>query len=490
VTQGEIPQPRSATSPEATFATTTYDRLLTFCEKRTLRGLEDFCANLKEKKAYHLSRLIAGPKLRRSINEAFDAVDFFSKDGTLQDHPCWVQNICAILYLLLLNYEYGGADPNTVEACESAFSASLRHFLDLSTVQVDALCRYLLDIRETISRLALAKTRIVLLDLPVGNSVPLQLLTPTLEPLAPIVPVCAVLNRANDKRVGVTREELLAQCLNEVGLRPNDIVVLLDEWKSGINFRNVCRALEKHIPEGTFFFPFAFQTDAQPSDGRARETYVEDCARHDAYLAKVGLVGPEFRRRLPKLTNDEKFTQYFFWAENDRMAAYRKMQVHGSFFSSIDGAIDRLRSDPVGRLEVLRLKWGDHMGGEPFNETTALELFEECVADYVAVRCELMHCADDMRTGGAIDANEIEDYGAEVFARINKIVSSRKASLAIDAAKTLLAITGSLDPADRFYFRGHAPIAGRLTGRAAIWNRLTIEYLAARRDTLAAARGF
>ncbi len=477
-----------ASFPDIDLPAETLNRLIAFCARRPFPGLQEIKLDLKARYDYYFCRLTARPRLTRDLAHALNAIDHFTRDGTLDLHPCWAQNICAVLYLLLLDCENANGPPATLAAIDKAFVAAVRYFLDFAAPQIDALCDYLLDVRVALRRLLSQDSRIVLLELPIGNSLPVQVLESLLTPLAPVVRVCAVLNRADDPKAGITREELLASSLAPIGLKTNDIVLLVDEWKSGSNFRNVCERLDSVIPEGVLFFPVALLTDVAPQGAKHETVFAGFCKRHDAYLKSLGLEGADFRRPLPRIAAGGEFTQYFFWAENDRMAGYRKMQVHGSFFSSVDGAVQQIANDPGLCAELLRAKWSEFWPEKPFDAAEAFAAFKQVLADYSDIRDALEHCADAMNKGGEIPPDEVEEYGRKVIERIWAVVGDRPAKMAINLANTSLEKTAGLDPADLFHFKGHAPIAGILQGRADLWHQITLEVVAGRRDAIARDR--
>lgn len=468
--------------------------LISFFSAGPFEGAAPFGDELKARRDFYLSRLAARTRLCATIIDAMTAVNYFTKDGVLLVHPCWVQNICSVLYLLLLDLESIGGDHKTITVTESVFRSAVLHFLELSGEQVEKLCAYFLDIRDRFAGMRLRDARFVLLELPVGNSLAVRVLEGLLGALLPVVTVTAALNRNDRSQDGITREALLALELRKVGLKANDLVVLVDEWKTGTNFHHVCRRLMQILPRDVFFFPFAILEATEPSTPKAKSRFAEYAAEHDAILGKVGLVGAEFRRRLPAIEPLNLFTQYFFWAENDRMAGYRKMQVHGSFFSSVDSTVELFLRDPATLEEVLRSVWnemvadGTMAADAEFDEAAVMQVFSHCLTDYAARRDKLEHCADDLNAGGVLNDDEVQAYAENVFARTAAVVEGSGARLVIDAARRHLEAKGGLSPVDRYYFRGHAPIAGILEGRAAIWHRTTFEFLERRMDTLARLR--
>jgi len=150
--------------------------------------------------------------------------------------------------------------------------------------------------------------------------------------------------------------------------------------------------------------------------------------------------------------------------------------------------VQQIANDKNLCAELLRTKWSEYRPGQPFDEAATVEIFQQVLADYAKVREALEHCADGMKQGGEIHPDQVEQYGNEVFDRIWRIIGTRPAKLAVDLANTLLKKTAGLDPTDRFHFKGHSPIAGFLEGRADLWHRATLEYVAVRRDTIARER--
>lgn len=467
---------------------------MSFFSANPFDGAAVFEAELKARREFYLGRLAARPRICGAISDAMTAVDYFTKNGVLAVHPCWIQNICSVLYLLLLDFESNGGNTETMTVTESVFRSAVRYFLELSGEQADRLCAYLLDIRDRFAGMRLKDARFILLELPVGNSLAVRLLEDLLKTLLPVVTVTVALNRNDHSQVGITRETLLVRELEKVGPKQNDLVVLVDEWKTGTNFHHVSQRLTGILPVGVFFFPCALLEAKEPSTTEAKKRFAKYVAKHDVLLSKVGLSGTEFRRRLPAIESSNLFTQYFFWAENDRMAGYRKMQVHGSFFSSVDSTVELFKNDPAELEEVLRSVWSEMMtngtmaSDAAFDEAEVTKAFSQCLADYAARRGELERCADDLNAGGVLDYEEVEAYAAKVFDRITAVVRGHPASLVIDAARRHLEAKGGLNPTNCYYFDGHAPIAGILEGYAALWHTTTLEFLKQRMQALAAKR--
>ena len=227
--------------------------------------------------------------------------------------------------------------------------------LSLASGQVDGLCRLVLDVQSFLGGLAMGEGRIVLIEMPSGNSVPVKMLASLFGKESRVQIVRAALSRKHPTAAGITRRQLLEEQLQQARLRPSDVLVYFDEWETGSNFNTICEFLRKIVPKGTFVFPAAFQTDA----AARHERYNSFCVGHDKLMKAWGVPGDRFRRFIPPLPSTLA-GGYFFWSEHDRTAGYRKMQIHGSVFSSIDETVELLHRDEKAALDV---------GPNPFGRT-------------------------------------------------------------------------------------------------------------------------
>jgi len=154
--------------------------------------------------------------------------------------------------LLVQAYEFEQAPSGTLAAIDEAHSSTLRKFLDLCIEQVDGVCRFLIHIEEFFRTLALGRSRILLVDLPVGNSLAVKLLKNLLASKYSVEVIRISLSRNDASTKGITRRDLLERRLREARISNNDIVVYLDEWNTGVNFNKVAGMLRKLVPEGPF----------------------------------------------------------------------------------------------------------------------------------------------------------------------------------------------------------------------------------------------
>ena len=370
---------------------------------------------------------------------------------------------------------------NVLAAIETAHEAMLKQYLNLVIEQADALCLFLLQIKWFFARMSFGDSRIVFADLPVGNSLPVLLLNHLLSPIAKTETICVALTRNDSKSQGITREQLLADEMNRLGLRKNDVVVHLDEWDTGVNFNRICKIQKRLIKKsGAFYFAAAVLTDSSAQKNGFRSF----CDHHDEILTKWGEKGDDFRKVLPPLKTQLKADGYFFWSENDRMAGFRKMQIHGSMFSTIDETIGVLHKNEEALNVAVGIQLAEIAGVTALPQSSSKgfaslkELFKEGYHDYLQCRDELRKCADEYREKGEVV--NLHDEFVHLSPNYAKILDGRKAKIAVIHAITFSRRLGSLDPTDRYYFREQAPMISRLKGRMAVVHRVTVDFMKSR----------
>jgi hypothetical protein len=432
----------------------------------------------------YLRLLSESPCMCKAIERAAGGIRRAMEAGHYPDDIRLVQNVAAMLGILRLGGTEAGASVDILDAIDSAHEGAVRQMLSLATDQIDGLCHFILDVRSFLGSLATGSdSRILLIEMPSGNSVPVKILAPLLGQEPRVQIVRAALSRKHPKAAGITRRQLLDEQLQHAKLRPNDVLVYLDEWETGSNFNTICDFLRKIIPKGAFLFPAAFQTDAAAQ----HERYSSFRADHDTLLKVWGVPGERFRRLLPPLPSTLG-GGYFFWSEHDRTAGYRKMQLHGSVFSSIDEAVETLHKDEKACRASVQILLGElasqvELPGTPGQGVNATqELFVKSYEDYLQCRDELRRCADDYVKGG-----EIVDFDSAmepIMRRYDAILGERKAKLAVCMAASYIGRVASLDPANRYHFDDHAPVLMELDGPSAATHRIVMEVLRRRLDDL------
>jgi hypothetical protein len=265
-----------------------------------------------------------------------------------------VHNVASMFHVLTLCAIEASAPQATIDALNAAHEGALRQALLQANMQIDRLCRLIIDIWSFLGQLALGDARFILIEMPSGNSMAVKLLARLLGQRSRVEIVRASLSRKHVKPAGITRRELLAEQLEAVKPTSNDVVVYLDEWETGTNFNIICGFLKKLLPKGTYLFAAAFQTDV----AARHERYASFCADRDKLMSVWGVPGERFRKLLPPLPSTLG-GGYFFFSEHDRTAGYRKAQLHGSSFSSFDETVELLHCDEKARRAAAQIILGE-----------------------------------------------------------------------------------------------------------------------------------
>lgn len=332
----------------------------------------------------------------------------------------------------------------------------------------------------------LARPRVVVLELPIGNSIPSKLLEGLLRERGHdvyLVRVALARNTASGE--GLTRQQLLEQKLSAFGLREGDCVVLVDEWLSGANFKGITDHVRKLCAaRGASLFPVALLTEDSP----AEERFTSHCRHHDKLLRALGEEGERWRVDFPRIVSAVEREGYFFWSEYDRMAGYRKMQVLGSLLSTFDAAIEDLHRDRSALLRVRndflgdvaqRLQAGqcgpDLTPAVAKDQDSFVALFERAYQDYLGCRDEVRRIEHPTNRG---ETKDIEAELAAANARLWQVVSERDAQYAVECALYHLEASHDMDPADPFPFSTHAPVVVELDGGFRLFHEMVMRHLA------------
>ena len=422
------------------------------------------------------------PPLCKGIEELRARVDVATLHGVDIRDIRLVHSALSMLYVLMVGYELQGHTDECSSAIRDAHDSVVRQYLRLASGQVDALCHFLREICDYVASLNRGNARVIVLEMPVGNSLPSKLLASTLRQHAPVELLRVSLSRNPSKKAGVTRRELLETKLRDAQLRDNDLVIYVDEWNTGSNYAAICEILKKVMPKNSFLFPAALLTDRAPTHDR----FDSFCLDHDLLLGRWEVPGKRYRRPLPQLPS-ALGGEYFFWSEQDRLAGYRKTQLHGSMFSSIDDAVEVLRRDSDA-LQATATILDDQLGLEQTGEGRSTganairALFDDAYEDYHACRDELRAAADSTARGDEI--GDFDDAMAPLLAQYEQVLDDRRAKLAVCLAATYIRRLGSLDPANRYYFKEHAPILAALDGVAARMHEVAMEALQLKVDKI------
>jgi len=422
--------------------------------------------------------------LCKSVGELQVQLSIAAKFRPNPDDSMLLGNSSVMLYLLVLGAERQKVPDWLIKEIVKSYESLFLTFLSTLSEQIDGILRFLLEIKASLARLALNNPRIILLDLPIGNTIPVLLMHDLLRSLGRTEINRVSLARNASHQDGLTRNALLVESLGESKVGPNDIVIYLDEWNTGSNFKAICDILKKAVPKDSFLLPLALLTEKAQSHPR----FESFSRHHDKLMERWGHTFQRARILPPRMRTCLPIDTYLFWSENDRLAGFRKAQIHGAIFSSYDAAIEVLKSDGeklkttiamqlaiIAKDETPQCDVGTSAG-------TLWEFFQQGYDDYQQCRERLRDCAAEFDRGG-----EVADFSPELSAVTklqDEVIGDRPAKWAHLLADTYMKKLGSIDPADRYFFENHAPTLVRLTGLMALPHELTMQFLRQRMDQL------
>jgi hypothetical protein len=342
-------------------------------------------------------------------------------------------------------------------------------------------------IEQFVSRRLAPGGRVVLLEFPVGNSIPTKLLDRILRREGHNTCVIrAALSRNDSKGRGVTRRQLLEAKLTGAGVKKGDLVVLIDEWLSGSNFRNLTELLRK-LPavREALFLPVALLTEASATEGR----FASHVQEHDLLLRRLGEDGSAWRFTFPRLDTRVEREGYFFWSEFDRLAGYRKFKIVGSYVSSIRAILKTLTTDREAmrraRVHLLATVAQDRASGGAAPEVTPAaladggvidRLFTESYHDYLQCEKQLEQLEDSTNRGEVGDI--VEDI-RRVTEKIHAVIDGRPARTSVILALAYSQTEQIVDPEDPYHLDGHAPAVVDLGGGFGRWSTCVLDALEA-----------
>ena len=415
---------------------------------------------------------------QKVIGETFNKTHILVKhENNFQDFPA-ILNYCSFVVFLLEDYPVkignDGIEEDLLLMLDRLIQLLLNSFEDQALV----IRRAFIKIIEYFKTLNLGNSRIIFLELPIGNSIPIQLLKLMLQNEGIRCDTIIVSLSRNDKaKLKIKRIDLIKEKFQEYHFKDFDILVYIDEWFSGRNFEVICELIEKIIPKKVTFYPFALISESS----KEMKEYVTRSKKHDINLRKVGLDGEHYRFIIPKIKTHFKLInkEQFFWSEYDRLAGYRKMQLMGSIVSSVNSALTVLSEDNeifelVRKTLLLEALEKNDIKKEIWNDSIQTKkLFLESYEDYKSILPEIENIKDESNIGKVVDIDkDIEN----LVNKILDITDKRKAKICLTFAITFLLNLGGINAVDRYYFSHHVPLITKLEGKALLLNQKFIEF--------------
>jgi len=393
-------------------------------------------------------------------------------------HAPVATNCCSLLTVLLedLPKAFNGADKQRVRTeLVNALGHGTDAIVAAAKPQLDVLVEMVKRVLSTLHRLALKPHgRVVLLELPVGNSIPCKMLHRTIESRG-----FRVLHvRVSAPRKGAKRREVVVEELKHKNLGGSDLVLYVDEWWSGSNFDAVCDAIEKarSAVGGFHLLPVALLA----SDSHQKKRYESLCKKHDRRLSGLSPDPAHLRLAVPALMGRITSRHPFFWSEHDRTSGYRKMQYWGSIFSSLDVRMAHLSKRPQELLAIRDALFDER---EERGETVPPEtreaddewvsMFTKSYEAYkTSVKAQLERLEDSSNLAEVEDPEAAMDRLAQ---RLANVVEGTAAANAVKLTLKSIRLRGEIDPENRFFFDDHCAVVAKLGGDLGEYHRLLMD---------------
>jgi hypothetical protein len=384
--------------------------------------------------------------------------------------PSMLTDIAGLLSFLLERYveAFSGKDRESVEdALMVALDVIADELVAACGPQVRAMGRTVFTTLHEPKVVADAN-RLLLVELPIGNSIPTRLLRQFLEKHDCNVETVRVSLCRNDSASrGLTRRRVLEENLRDT-LRGGDLVILADEWLSGANFEAVSQhigSVVRTVPNASFL-PIGILAAFSSSDRhylshvRAHKKLVKDFGFGAEKSSRFRIVFPPLEVAFPRGKH-----LYFFWSEHDRLAGYRKAYPVTRCFAAVDSAVEKLMSNPEAWREAA-LRMLMHMAPEiramsgiPAREDEHADLFlmslKRCYDDYKQVRRELQAIQHASSLG---DCDDPVRAFHEVCKAIMEKIEGRPAVVCVGLGLALVEDDIGKDSGERNILDEHAPI--------------------------------
>jgi hypothetical protein len=404
------------------------------------------------------------------------------KPGDMLD-PMVQSNLCVLLSHLVDEYPkcFDGTDQRIVNHwLRRAMSLSIDSWLKGVASQAERLASAISDIVDMINRIRPPGSRVVLLELPIGNSIPVRMLERKLgdaghKPLT----VCVSLSRNDSAGQGPTRSSFLSQIFTEFGFLDSDVVLYCDEWYSGANFKNLCKLAAKSAkksPCRVNFLPVALVSANAHKDHR----FPDFLRKHEVFVRQAGLGNTDGLFIFPPIESRFMGDGRLFWAERDRMAGYRKMQYQGTIFATLDAAIEELMGNPEALKVAQRLFCGHGAGGHEVTEDLVNDtdgfrhVFAMSYRDYQSCRASIANIDHATNLGKVTDPDKAF---RELIDQYERILGNRPARLCALVAMIWSWENHRCDYESQYPFPSHVPVVRKLEGGQALLHEMLVDKL-------------
>ncbi|HZZ77132.1 MAG TPA: hypothetical protein VFE62_01355 [Gemmataceae bacterium] len=449
------------------FALSQLNRLGRSCRLMRLHTRHEHSVRTLFRRNPALSKMVLGfAKPAEQLTELADWTD-----------PMVEINLCLLLeFLVFAEYPdcFSGMDREIGQHClNRALSLSVDSFVRGVIEQAEKLAFFARHTVRIVNKIRNVRDRIVLIELPIGNSIPIRMLERRFRDDGyTVVVLCVSLSRNDSASRGTTRFELLSRLLTQFTFQERDLLLYPDEWCSGVNFKNLCQLIAKvanRLPIRVGFLPIALVSASAHKDAR----FPHFLRKHEAFVRRAGLDHAEGFFIFPEMGSKFLPKERLFWAERDRLAGYRKMQHLGGMLGLIDDALQILQQDDDALQSGQRLLL-EHMATVErcdvpmsyFDRGAFRSVFLESFRDYESLRPAIKEIKHESNEGSA---EFPEESLTTLIWEFLEVVGTRPAWLCIKVAQLWARATGetlttNLGVRDSYPLKDHAPVAHKLDG--------------------------
>lgn len=392
------------------------------------------------------------------------------------NEPLILLNYCAMLTMIYDFYPsaFNVNENNKIKyVLVKMLQSLLNKFLQLVDNQSSALFKISCETVNYIKSLCLKNNNIFLIESPIGNSIPVQILQYLFNiNQIKFETINILLSRNDAKTKGISRQELIKNQFDKINFQKNDLILYIDEWFTGTNFNLICNFVcncLNNINSSLLFLPIGLLGEESEKQSKYKEYSID----HDKILENLGLNGNDFRKIIPKLAGEFVYGDTFYWSEYDRLSGYRKMQLLGSLFSTIDSYIELMKNDDSLLFKVkneflIEISQTKTISEKILYDFYNLKIFfDESYNDYQSCKSKIIEIEHSSNLGEVYD---IDDSILEVSEKIDKIFEHKKGKFCVYLATLLMLKSSSYSAKNRYFFRHHVPITLKLEDDTKILN--------------------
>lgn len=357
------------------------------------------------------------------------------------------------------------------ESTKKIIRGLIAEYVEANRRQADSLVKACRDFAAIASEVSPEGT-FVLIEMPIGNSVPCRLVESFLgEQGRRVDTLLCGFPRKNNK----IKKEVLDKHVKETGIDVSaaQTLLYLDEWNSGSNFKEACRLLSSSeslkqckLLAGALLAP----------EANSHNRYSSHCGAHDRLTQNTwgNRVDSEALRYPISPMQSGLFSLMgtpFMWGEYDRLSGYRKMQFVGSIVSSLHEAVDELKNN--GELRR-RLAASFFASVDPdllqrprmlaahiaFSES---EMSDSAFTDYESIK-EQLDNIEDTTNEGILD-DPVSSI-SRITKKVEEIIEGRRCNWLAKLGVLRLQQRLKPDPANRYHNPFHTAVFSPLEGRS------------------------